>query len=68
VAKVLERRVARLETSGGRRCPECGWDPKSPPRMEVSVNLDGGGPDREIWCGTCGRPIHIIVTWGDAPD
>ena len=68
MATVLERRVARLETSGGERCPECGWDPKHPPRMEVIVHNDGGGPDKESWCGTCGRPLVVIIRWEDAPD
>jgi len=67
VATVLERRVARLETSGGGRCPECGIDPKHPPRGEVIVS-DGGGPDKERRCGTCGYPLLVIITWEDAPD
>ena len=65
----LERRVEALETStgGGRECPECGWDGVTPLKHEVSWGNDGT-PAENRYCGTCGRPTHIVITWGDAPD
>jgi hypothetical protein len=59
----LETRVKALESGGGANCPECGWDGKTPLKHIVSWVKDG--PDQNTYCGTCGRPICITVTWGD---
>jgi hypothetical protein len=70
VATSLETRVRNLETStslGGRNCPECGWDGITPLRPSCFLNYEEG-PGKDRYCGTCGRPIHIIIRWEDAPD
>jgi len=64
VATSLERRVKALE-GGGSRCPECGFDGDW---SKVERVFTEDGPGENIYCGTCGRPIHIVLTWGDAPD
>jgi hypothetical protein len=68
-AASLETRVRNLETStgGGRNCPECGWDGITPLTPECFWSYEEG-PGENVYCGMCGRPIHIVVRWGDAPD
>jgi predicted RNA-binding Zn-ribbon protein involved in translation (DUF1610 family) len=62
----LQTRVKRLE-GGGQACPECGFDGEwSKVETVTSWTEDGTADNR--YCETCGRPIHIVITWGDAPD
>jgi hypothetical protein len=60
----LEGRVKALEGSGSR-CPQCGFDgdwSKVKPRVETRRAGDGRRPE---YCDTCGRPLRIVLTWGD---
>jgi hypothetical protein len=60
----LQTRVRRLEGSAGAQCPECGFDGDwSKVRTAVDPNASHG---RNHYCGTCGRPTHIALRWGDA--
>jgi hypothetical protein len=57
----LQTRVKRLE-GGGAECPECGFDGDwSKVRTVVDPHA---GHKRNQYCGTCGRPTHIVLTWG----
>jgi hypothetical protein len=69
VPSSLQTRVKRLEGSSGSGCPRCGFDGDwSKVRTECfwSSSDEGRGSPEDIYCGTCGRPIHIVMTWGDA--
>jgi predicted RNA-binding Zn-ribbon protein involved in translation (DUF1610 family) len=71
MATSLQTRVKALETSGsGGECPECGWDGITPLRPEFfwTYEESADGPEESVYCSACGRPIHIVLTWGDAPD
>ena len=62
----IQRRVAALEESAGRVCPECGFDgDRSKIRHEVVWVDSPAGPDE--YCETCGRALRITITlnWGD---
>jgi hypothetical protein len=64
----LDKRVRDLETStGGQVCGECGDGGGDPASWEV-VWVDLEEPAEPKWCGTCGRPLEIVVTWDDIPD
>jgi len=61
----LQTRVKTLEAgSGGANCPECGWDGITPLKP-VFDRRDDGAANESAYCGTCGRPIHITLAWGD---
>ncbi len=60
----LQTRVKALETDpGGADCPECGWDRITPLEL-VFERRNGDGQRESTYCGMCGRPIHILLTWG----
>jgi hypothetical protein len=64
VAMSLQTRVRVLESgSGGANCPECGWDGITPLEPVIDHSY-GGVPKENEYCGTCGRPVHITLTWG----
>ncbi len=48
----------------------CGWEPD----MQVEVIWDDGwgdtpdSPDETTYCEACGRPDHIVITWGDVDE
>jgi len=61
----LQRRVRALE--GGPSCPECGFgleDDNKPTKIKF-VEPDDDSPEDNTYCGACGRPIQITLTWGD---
>jgi hypothetical protein len=58
----LQTRLKRLEGVGGTECPECGFDGDW---SKVRTVVDCHSTDkRNRYCGTCGRPTHIVLTWG----
>jgi hypothetical protein len=69
----IERRLYALESSaregmGGGSCPECGGPPDGKPGPNDTYELLFVDPEEDSeneWCQTCGRPIHITLTWGD---
>ena len=64
MAMSLQTRVRVLESgSGGANCPECGWDGITPLEPVIDHSY-GGVPKENEYCGTCGRPVHITLTWG----
>lgn len=64
----IDKRVRNLEAySGGQACEECGDGGGGPSTWEV-VWMGPSGPSEPRWCGTCGRPLEIVVTWDDIPD
>ena len=72
MATIIERRVARLEEASGAggECPDCGCggsDDDFGPNDTYEVQLvdPGGAEDREEFCGSCGRQLVIVLTWGD---
>ena len=65
MATSLETRVKALEGGTGANCPECGWDGITPLKPECYWSHGESPPRENIYCGTCGRPIHITLTWGD---
>lgn len=62
----IDKRVRDLEAAGGQACEACGFG-GAPPAYEVvwHDHDESAGPR---WCGTCGRPLEIVVTWADIPD
>lgn len=71
MASSLQTRVKHLETSagGGNRCPECGFDGDySKLKISTSWAPSSSEPTKNRYCSTCGRPTHVVITWGDAPD
>jgi hypothetical protein len=68
----LNGRVRRLENGRTGPCPECGFDGDwSKAKIEIDWRADkdeDNGPKETIYCETCGEPVHIVLTWGDAPD
>jgi predicted RNA-binding Zn-ribbon protein involved in translation (DUF1610 family) len=61
VTTTIERRVAALEkTTGGNKCPECGFDGDWP---KVKHTFEKATSRRERYCGTCGRPLRIVLRW-----
>ena len=61
----LQTRVRALESgSGGLECPECGWDGITPLKPIIEER-DDGTPEGNNYCGMCGRPILITLSWGD---
>ena len=59
----IERRVARLEEStGGNKCPECAFDGDW---SKVKHTFEKVTSRRERYCGTCGRPLRIVLRWED---
>jgi endogenous inhibitor of DNA gyrase (YacG/DUF329 family) len=63
VATSLEVRVRQLEGGTGGECPECGFDGDWS-KVKHEVVWGQGGPERNIYCGTCGRPTHLVVHLG----
>ena len=64
----IDKRVRDLEASnGGRACEECGDGGGGPEIWEV-VWVDPEESAESKLCGTCGRPLEIVVTWDDVPD
>jgi len=75
----LERRIKWLEERNGpEQCPECGqsgsewgagdfevvWEDVR--RLEDPSDEDQQEETEEnTYCGTCGLPLEIVVTWGD---
>ena len=64
MAMSLETRVRQLEGGTGGECPECGfagdWS------KVRTVHDPHAAYKRNRYCGTCGRPTHIVLRWGDA--
>jgi hypothetical protein len=58
----LERRVRTLEGGGGGKCPECGFDGDW---SKVRTIFEDAGDNCPKSCGTCGRPLRIVLTWGE---
>ena len=56
----LQRRVMRLEGSGGGKCPESSCDGHWSKVRRVSEPQSGH--ERNRYCGTCGRTTHIVLT------
>jgi hypothetical protein len=69
----IGKRVRDLEALHGREpCGECG-DGGGPTPLEV-IWTDPREHSEPKWCGECGRPTEIVVTWdglqgplGDSP-
>ncbi len=63
----IEKRLRDLEVStGGQACEECGDGGGGPASWEV-VWVEQEEPAGPKWCGTCGRPLEIVVTWANLP-
>ena len=64
MAATIERRVTRLEatTDRGDKCPECGFDGDW---SKVRFDFERPTSRRERYCGTCGRPLRIVLRWED---
>ena len=61
-------RIRSLEVAhGGGPCEECGDGGGGPETWEV-VWMDPVEPAEPEWCGTCGRPLEIVVSWDGIPD
>jgi hypothetical protein len=64
----INQRLERLEQFEGV-CGQCGW---GSPDLEVVVTWHDGwndppdDPEETTYCPACGRPDHVVVTWGDA--
>ncbi len=68
MARGIDRRIEALEAiRGGEPCEECGDVGEGPSSWEV-VWMDPEEPAESTWCGTCGRPLEIVITWDDIPD
>ena len=69
VATQALKRVERLEaaTGGGGKCPECGAGADWSKIPRVVKWVDHGEQVSPEWCGTCGRPLRIVVTFPDWP-
>ena len=72
------QRIKWLEgRSGPEQCPECGHNGNEGDAGDFEVVWADVGqledpPDKDqqetketTYCGTCGLPLHIVVTWGD---
>ena len=61
-------RVDRLEKGWAGPCPECGFGPEDDNKpfeiVFVDPHDDASGGEN-TYCATCGRPIHITLTWGN---
>ena len=74
MASSLERRVRNLEAGSGAECRECGFEvPRDWSNVKYEViwydeKDEDEGPEETVYCETCGEPIDIVITWGDAPD
>ncbi len=62
----LQTRVTQLEGSGAGKCPECGFDGDWSKVRNAWLPRSGHGRNR--YCGTCGRPTHIGLTWDGFPE
>ena len=63
MTRTIDRRVRNLEALHGvRPCEECGDGGGGPESGEV-IWVDPDGPSEPKWCGTCGRPLEIVVAW-----
>ena len=68
MAKGIDRRVSDLEAiRGGEPCEECGDDGTPPSSWELVWTDPDEGAESE-WCGMCGRPLEIVITWDDISD
>ena len=68
MTRITGRRLEALERlQGGKACEECGDGGGGPETWEV-VWMDPEEPAETEWCGTCGRPLEIVVSWEDIPD
>ncbi len=63
----MNGRIEKLENGNGERCDECGGDPRPGDTFEL-VWVDHEPESENEYCGTCGRPTTIVITWGDEPD
>jgi len=62
-----ERRLGELEGVYGRGpCEGCGDGGGGPASWEV-VWVDPEEDSGPKWCGTCCRPLELVVTWADIP-
>jgi hypothetical protein len=64
ISGALQTRVRRLEGAGGRECLECGFDGDWSKVRPAWVPRSASEASRNRYCGTCGRPTHIVLTWG----
>jgi len=61
----IGRRIKSLEALHDQEsCAECGDAGGNPETWEV-VWMDPEEPAESKWCGTCGRPLEVVITWGD---
>ncbi len=68
MTRSIDRRVGALEALyGGESCEECGDGGGGPASWEI-VWVDPEESTESKWCGTCGRPLEIVITWDDIPD
>ncbi len=71
MARSLDGRLKRLE-GGDEPCPGCGDDGDlSNVEYEVvwdDLDADPGDQSPPETCPECGRPLEIIVSWGDLDD
>ena len=63
----LEGRITKLENSGGRECPECGfdgdWSKVELEWCDHAEEEDDDFPQESVYCEPCGQPTTIVVTW-----
>lgn len=67
MTRTIGRRLGALEAlHGGGPCEECGGAGGGPESWEV-VWADPDGSAEPKWCGECGRPLEIVITWDNNP-
>ena len=67
----MNGRVRRLEDGRVGPCEECGFDGDWS-NVEIVVEWSDtpgeyDGPERTVYCETCGEPTTTVVTWDDIP-
>ena len=68
MARSIDRRIEDLEALyGGEPCEECGDGGGGPESWEV-VWVDPKEDSEPKWCGGCGRPLEIVISWDGIPD
>ncbi len=63
MATRLQARIRQLEAGAGGKCPACGFDGDW--RKVKNVVDPHAAHKRNRYCPTCGRPTHVVLTWGD---